>query len=154
MWGLLKQQWCCFLVLLSRPPELWNIWAALWTKADPFPLSASSWLVLSPTTSSMWLAYTSSQLITLSLVHSRGFKRTQRFTSLSKNFRATVEHNIQAYIPRQQVLPLSFHTQGLPMDSSEMPMAIGTWQDSPSFTSCVILNCPLPSLQSVSSSET
>ena len=33
------------------------------------------------------------------------------------------------------------------MDKSEMPMAIGTWQDSPSFTSCVILNCPLRSLQ-------
>lgn len=147
MRGLLKQQWCCFLVLLSRPQELWITWAALWTKADLLSSSRPSagWSSLPPPPPCDWrtLPACSSHC----LVHSRGFKRTQRFTSLSKNFRATVEHNIQVYIPRQHVVPLSFHTQALPMGSSARTMAIGIWQDSPSFTSPVILNCPHQSLE-------
>lgn len=122
LWGLFDGDAVASWVPLSRSSELWNTWAVLWTEAYPpsSSLPSAGWSSLPPPPPGDWR--TCAACSPYCLVCSRGFKGNHTLTSFSKNFRATVEHNFQLYIPRKHVLPLRFPTSGLPTDLSEMTM--------------------------------
>ena len=88
---------------LRRAPVLQNTWAELRTEA--YPLSSSpppaGWSSLPPPPPFHWRTLPACS--PYCLARSRGFKRTQTWTAVSKNSRTTVEHRFQPHIPRTRL---------------------------------------------------